>query len=102
MTADYPYVDFIRGVDLLIFDAMYSLAENVSVKEDWGHSNNIVAVELAQLAKVKQLCMYHHEPMHNDSTLAEILQETIRFNSLSGSGDSLTVTSAYDGMEITL
>ena len=86
VTADYPYVDFIRGVDLLIFDAMYSLAENVSVKEDWGHSNNIVAVELAQLAKVKQLCMYHHEPMHNDSTLAEILQETIRFNSLSGSG----------------
>jgi len=40
--------EFFHHADLLIFDAMYSLAEAVSVKEDWGHSSNIVAVELAR------------------------------------------------------
>ena len=34
-----------------IFDAMYSLAEAISVKADWGHSSNIVGVELCQLAR---------------------------------------------------
>src|SRR5262249_36750337 len=38
-------VEFFRGADLVIFDAMYSLAEEVSVKADWGHSSNVVGVE---------------------------------------------------------
>ncbi|MEM7211167.1 MAG: MBL fold metallo-hydrolase [Pseudomonadota bacterium] len=38
----YPYVDFIRDAGALIFDAQYSLAEATSVKEDWGHSSNVV------------------------------------------------------------
>ena len=49
----YPFVEFFRDADLLIFDAMYSLADSISVKEDWGHSSNMVAVELAQLARVQ-------------------------------------------------
>ena len=44
---------FFKDADLVIFDAMYSLAETVSVKEDWGHSSNVFAVELAQAARVK-------------------------------------------------
>jgi phosphoribosyl 1,2-cyclic phosphodiesterase len=44
----YPFVEFYRNADLLIFDAMYSLGDTVSVKEHWGHSNNVMAVELAQ------------------------------------------------------
>ena len=55
---NYPFVEFYRNADLLIFDAMYSLADQISVKEDWGHSNNMVAVELAQLARVKHLVLY--------------------------------------------
>ena len=55
-----------RGADLVIFDAMYSLADAISVKEDWGHSSNIVGVELCQMARAKHLCMFHHEPIFDD------------------------------------
>src|SRR6185503_151567 len=44
------FVEFFRNADLVIFDAMYALADAVSVKADWGHSSNIVGVELCQTA----------------------------------------------------
>ncbi len=96
----YPFVEFFRGADVLIFDAMYSLADQISVKEDWGHSSNIVAVELAQLAGVKHLVMYHHEPIHDDRMIERILGETRRYDEISRTGAALTITSAYDGLEI--
>ena len=97
------YLGFIQGADLLIFDAMYSLADAVSLKEDWGHSSNVVGVELCQRAGVKHYCMYHHEPIYDDVTLQQILAETIRYGEISQEGDAahtLTISSAYDGMEI--
>ena len=98
----YPFVPFFRDADLLIFDAMYSLADTVSVKEDWGHSSNMVAVELAQLAQVKQLVLFHHEPAFDDYMIDLIQGETIRFEALSRNGHKVKVSSAYDGLEIAL
>ncbi|MEX2616718.1 MAG: MBL fold metallo-hydrolase [Alphaproteobacteria bacterium] len=97
---DYPFIHFLRGADLVIFDAMYSLADSISIKEDWGHSSNIIGVELAQRAGAKHLCMYHHEPNYDDAMIERIMQETIRYEELSEEGDSLIVSSAYDGREI--
>jgi phosphoribosyl 1,2-cyclic phosphodiesterase len=96
----YPFVEFFRGADLLIFDAMYSLADQISVKEDWGHSSNMIAVELAQLAGVKHLVMYHHEPIYDDRMIERILGETRRYDEISRTGRELTIISAYDGLEI--
>jgi phosphoribosyl 1,2-cyclic phosphodiesterase len=96
----YPFVGFFRDADLLIFDAMYALAEAISIKEDWGHSSNIVGVELAQLARVKHLVMFHHEPVYSDETLETVLAETRRYEEISRPGDKLTVSTAYDGLEI--
>ena len=47
------FATFFRDADLVIFDAMYSLAEAIWVKEDWGHSSNIVGVELCQMARAQ-------------------------------------------------
>lgn len=96
------YADFFRNADLVIFDAMYSLLDAVSVKEDWGHSSNIVGVEMAQVANVKHLCMFHHEPAFDDERIESVLKETIRFEKLTRTEQPLTVTAAYDGMEIEL
>ena len=46
---------------------MYSLAEATTVKADWGHSSNVVGVELCQLAGVAHLCLFHHEPASDDA-----------------------------------
>jgi ribonuclease BN (tRNA processing enzyme) len=104
LDAHYPFVEFFRDADLLIFDAQYSLADQISVKDDWGHSSNMIGVELAQLAGVKHLVMYHHEPVNDDRTLDQILGETRRYEEISRSDPKhkLKITSAYDGLEILL
>jgi ribonuclease BN (tRNA processing enzyme) len=96
------YVDFFRAADIVIFDAMYSLADAISVKADWGHSSNIVGVELCQMAGARQLCLFHHEPIHGDDAIARILAETRRYEEITRTGTQLIVTAAYDGMEIEL
>jgi phosphoribosyl 1,2-cyclic phosphodiesterase len=93
---------FFRDADLVVFDAMYSLAEAVSVKEDWGHSSNVVAVELCQLAKAKHLVLFHHEPANNDEQIASIWRETLRLEEITRTGAPLKISAAYDGLEIEL
>jgi phosphoribosyl 1,2-cyclic phosphodiesterase len=96
------FVDFFHDADLVIFDAMYSLADAISVKADWGHSSNIVGVELCQMAGARELCLFHHEPVHGDAAIARVLTEARRFEEISRKGRPLRVTAAYDGMEIAL
>ena len=96
------FVSFFRGADLVIFDSMYSLADAVSVKEDWGHSSNMVGVELCQMAQVKHLVLFHHEPSYDDAAIDRVLAETRRFEELTREGAPLVVSSAYDGLEIAL
>ncbi|HZR67964.1 MAG TPA: MBL fold metallo-hydrolase [Burkholderiales bacterium] len=93
---------FFREADLVIFDAMYSLADSVSVKEDWGHSSNVVGVELCQLARAKHLVLFHHEPANSDDKIASIWRETVRFEEITRNGVPLRVSAAYDGLEIEL
>ena len=90
------------GADVVIFDAMYALAEAISVKADWGHSSNIVGVELCQMARAKHLVLFHHEPANNDATLEGLLKEARRFEELTRSDHALKVSAAYDGLEIDL
>ncbi|MGH8674417.1 MAG: MBL fold metallo-hydrolase [Burkholderiales bacterium] len=96
------FVAFFRGADLVIFDAMYSLADAVSVKADWGHSSNIVGVELCQMAGARRLCLFHHEPMFSDNRIYKLWRDTRRLEELTRSGSPLEVLAAYDGLEITL
>jgi phosphoribosyl 1,2-cyclic phosphodiesterase len=98
----HAFVEFFRDADLVIFDAQYSLADSISVKEDWGHSSNIVGVELCQLARAKRLCMYHHEPMLGDEGIASILAETVRLEEITRDDHRVEIFAAYDGMEISV
>jgi phosphoribosyl 1,2-cyclic phosphodiesterase len=96
------FAEFFRDADLVIFDAQYSLADAISIKEDWGHSSNVVGVELCQLARARHLCMFHHEPTHDDETIASVLAETRRFEEITRGEHAVRVSSAWDGMEIDL
>ena len=94
------FAEFFKHADLVIFDGMYSLADAISVKEDWGHSSNVVGVELCQLARVKHLCLFHHEPIHDDARLAAVLKETRRFEEITRGDHRIEISAAYDGLEI--
>jgi phosphoribosyl 1,2-cyclic phosphodiesterase len=95
-------VEFFREADLVMFDAMYSLAEAVSVKADWGHSSNVVGVELCQMARARKLALFHHEPANDDAAIERILRETRRLEELTRDAHRLEVIAAYDGLEIEL
>jgi ribonuclease BN (tRNA processing enzyme) len=95
-------VAFFRDADLVIFDAMYSLAEAISVKEDWGHSSNVVGVELCQMAGAKHLVLFHHEPANSDAAIEGALRDARRLEELTRGARPLRVSAAHDGMEIDL
>jgi len=62
-----------------------------------------VGVELCQMAGVKHLVLFHHEPMFDDARLAGILDDTRRFEELTRQQPaSLRVSAAYDGLEVDL
>ncbi len=96
------FAQFFRDADVVIFDAMYSLADSVSVKSDWGHSSNIVGVELCQMAGARHLCLFHHEPALGDAAIGRILAETRRLEEITRTGAALQVSAAFDGLELTL
>jgi len=97
------FVTLFREADLVIFDAMYSLAEAVSVKEDWGHSSNVVGVELCQMARAKHLVLFHHEPANNDRAIEGAFRDARRLEELTrGDAPPLRISAAYDGLEIDL
>jgi anti-anti-sigma factor len=96
------FVEFYRDADLVIFDAMYSLADSVSVKEDWGHSSNVAGVELCQQAHVKRLALVHHDPANDDATVERLCHDALRLEEITRQGSRLEVLAAYDGLEIQL
>lgn len=96
------FIAFFDRADAVVFDAMYSLADAISVKEDWGHSSNIVGVELCQAARARRLVMFHHEPAYDDTQIARVLDETRRFEQITRDGHALEVLSAWDGLELSL
>ena len=97
------FAAFFRHADLVVFDAMYSLADAISVRADWGHSSNIMGVELCQAAAARRLCLFHHEPSYDDARIATVLAQTRRYEEISRGGQAaLTVFTAYDGLEVDL
>jgi phosphoribosyl 1,2-cyclic phosphodiesterase len=94
---DTRLIEFARDADLLIHDSQYLVEEydgTISNKQGWGHSTVQMATDVAAKARVKQLVLFHHDPEHDDDTVARIEQiGRERFpNSLA----------AYEGLELEL
>jgi len=63
-----------RGADLLIFDTTYTDGE-IATRRGWGHSTWKDGVRLAEAAKVRTLCMFHHDPSHDDDFMDKLGRE---------------------------
>ncbi len=94
---DLEAADLVGSLSRSVPDA---LADAISVKADWGHSSNIVGVELCQMARAKHLVLFHHEPANDDATLEGLLKEARRFEELTRGEQALKVSAAYDGLEL--
>jgi phosphoribosyl 1,2-cyclic phosphodiesterase len=100
MKDEATFIQFFRDADLVICDTMYSLADSVSMKEDWGHSSNVVAIDLCHEAGAKRLALFHHEPTYDDDDIQRMHEESIRYEELTREGSALEVLCAHDGLEI--
>jgi phosphoribosyl 1,2-cyclic phosphodiesterase len=59
------------NADLLVFDAMYTPEEyegkGTFSRKGWGHSTFEMGAALAEVAKIKELALFHHDPGHDDA-----------------------------------
>lgn len=56
-----PDLDLYRNVDLMVFDAQYTLTEIVD-KANWGHGMAGFGLDLALREKIKKVWFVHHDP----------------------------------------
>src|SRR5215472_9448457 len=81
-TEHYAVVDpkllkLAKGADVLVYDSQYTPEEYAGTagtggpKVGWGHSTYEEAAKLAKAAGVKQLVLFHHDPMQNDAAVRE-------------------------------
>jgi CheY-like chemotaxis protein len=96
---DRQHIHFLFGADLLIHDAQYT-AEEYRTKRNWGHSPADYAVDVAVAARVKQLVLFHHDPLHDDDMI-EVMERHCQERAMA-EGASLSVFAATEKQEIYL
>jgi phosphoribosyl 1,2-cyclic phosphodiesterase len=93
------FVQFLAGTDVVIHDAMYTPAQ-LEQHRGWGHSTYEEALAVAAEAGVRQLVLFHHEPVHGDDAMDGVVAAARRVAGRLGT--VTTVTAAQEGMRLTL
>jgi len=62
------------GADLLLHDSQYT-EEEYAQRLGWGHSSVNQAAAFSRAAGVRQLGMFHHDPMRSDHELEELYDQ---------------------------
>ncbi len=92
-------VQFLKGVDLLIHDAMYT-PEELDTHRGWGHSSYEEAVELAAETGARKLVLFHHDPEHDDGAMDALHAAAHRVAQQRGAPADVIV--AQEGMRLSL
>jgi len=86
-----------EGADVLFHDSQYTEDEYPNHRA-WGHSSIAHTIAFAQMTKVDNLVLFHHDPAHSDEELEAHLK---RGKDLWGSPNTAPIL-AREGMEIEL
>jgi len=65
------WLNFIRGADLVLHDAQYTLEEYPKFK-GWGHTAMNVAIDNCEKAGVKKILLTHHDPRRTDAQIDDL------------------------------
>ncbi len=94
---DAELVQFLKGTDLYIGEAQYTDAE-YPARIGWGHSSISATVEVALEAEVGALAFFHHDPLHDDTTVTAMADTANRL--IAERGSSLRCFAAREGQSI--
>jgi phosphoribosyl 1,2-cyclic phosphodiesterase len=67
------------NTDLLVLDGQYTMVQLSTATQGFGHGNPENCVEQAKAAKAKKLLIHHHDPGHDDKTLAKMEEECRKY-----------------------
>ena len=96
---DREMVEFVRDADVLILDSQYDAAE-FKKHTGWGHGCVDDSVALALKAGVRQLCLFHHDPDHDDKTMDGFVKRARQI--VAKQKSKMKVDAAREGMTIQL
>lgn len=65
-----------KEADLLLHDAQYTAAE-YPLHQGWGHSSIDHAIAFAELAHVRHLVTFHHDPAHDDDDIDRMTADAV-------------------------
>jgi phosphoribosyl 1,2-cyclic phosphodiesterase len=71
---DNELLSLASGADLLVYDATFT-EDEIKSRIGWGHSTWLRGVRLADKAQVKHLCLFHHDPSHDDDFMDRLAAE---------------------------
>ena len=77
------------------------MLENVE-KENWGHSNVFIGIDMAIEAKVKKLVFIHHEPSYGDEKLWDIMKKADEYLEINRPKSELKLDLAVEGLGLAL
>ncbi len=66
-----------HGADLLIHDAQFEKEEYMD-KVGWGHCSLDMAAEFCSRTGAKRLLMFHHDPLHSDDQITQMLDNFLK------------------------
>jgi phosphoribosyl 1,2-cyclic phosphodiesterase len=92
-------VDAIRGVDVVVADAAFTL-EEYPAKKGWGHGTFDSCIQLAKDAGAKILYCTHHEPTRSDDDLEKVFAEVMSRHA--NKVGELDIRLAREGTEIVI
>jgi ribonuclease BN (tRNA processing enzyme) len=84
-----------RNSDILIHDTQFLEHEMVG-RYHWGHSTVEDALEMARMANVKQLVLFHYDPGHSDTMIDGQLSLAQDLSA----GDTFDVSAAAEGWQL--
>jgi len=71
---DKEMISLARHANLAVYDATFT-EEELATKAGWGHSTWRRGVRMANEADVKHLCLFHHDPSHDDDFMDTLAAE---------------------------
>ncbi|MBN1794487.1 MAG: MBL fold metallo-hydrolase [Candidatus Omnitrophica bacterium] len=92
-------IEFVRHADIWIADGQYIMSEYLA-RIGWGHSPLPYTLALAELAQVKRLIIFHHDPNHTDGFIDEM--DAFARDYVAGRGNPFIVSFAAEGTELTV
>ena len=68
---DNELLSLAQDADLIVYDSTFT-EEELTTRQGWGHSTWVRGIRLANQAGAKQLCLFHHDPSHNDTFMDKL------------------------------